>query len=237
MPFPPQPYDGWEAITVYAECLIAEGDAERGRSIAEAAERNFLVRPEAPNSVRRVRLRLGDAYEQLGRIDDARRTLKAAYDEYVKTELPERQTRMAATERWARFLVSQGEAKAARSLFTDVLAQDHDRHLAHSALARGGLARAALAEKDIASAMRESQAALADWSAVRGFRDVRMGAYLKRVAASALLASGDTARARTLAQEALTESLRYDVPNAVSVSEARELVAKSLAPESPARHH
>jgi serine/threonine-protein kinase len=237
MPFPPQANDGWEAFAIYAECLIAEGDAERGRSIAEAAERNFLVRPEAPNSVRRVRLRLGEAYEQLGRIDDARRTLKAAYDEYVKTELPERQTRMAATERWARFLVSQGDAEAARTLFTEVLAQDHERHLAHSALARGGLARVALAEKDIASALRESQTALADWSAVRGFRDVRMGAYLKRVEARVLLASGDAARARTFAQEALTESLRFDVPGATSVSEARELLAKSVSAQSPALPH
>lgn len=57
-------------------------------------------------------------------------------------------TRGQITARWARFLVSQGEAEAARALFTEVLAQDYERHLAHSALT--------------------------DWSAVRGFRDVRM---------------------------------------------------------------
>ncbi len=232
MPFPPQDSDGWEALSVYAECLIVQGDAEQGRAIAETIERSFLVKPHAPNSVRRMRLRLGDAYEQLGRTDDARRTLMASYDEYVKTEAPERQTRIAATERWARFLVAQGEPEAARPLFSEVLAQDKGRHFAHAALARAGLARVALAENDIASAVRESQAALADWSAVRGFRDVRMGTYLKRVEARVLLASGDAARARTLAQEALTDSLRFDVPDAKSVSEARELLAEATSPQS-----
>jgi serine/threonine-protein kinase len=143
------------------------------------------------------------------------------------TEAAERQTRMAATERWARFLVARGEAQAARPLFTEVLAEDHGRHLAHTAMARAGLARVALVEGDLASALRDGQAALADWSAVQGFRDVRMGTYIKRVQAGVLLANGRVAQARTLAQEALDESLRFDVATAVSVSEARELLAKA----------
>jgi len=227
IPNTPDTEDSWEFTATYVDCLVAEGDAARALPLAESAERVFLVKPHAPNSVRRIRLRLGDAYEQLGRIDDARRTFSAAYDEFAKVESPERQTRMAATERWARFLVANGDAAMARPLFAEVLAQDHGRHYAHAALARAGLARVSLAEGDVAAALRDSHAALVDWASVRGFRDVRMGVYLRRVEARVLLASGDVTGARTAAAAALTDGLHFDVSAARSIAEARELLRQA----------
>lgn len=229
MPDPPTNRDGWEALTTYAERLAAQGQAGKAVKRQEAAEQFFRTHLHAPNSLRRAHLILGDMYEQLGRDADARRLLKAAFDAYAESEPPERQTRMAATERWGRLLVSQGDASIAHRLFEEVLAQDHDRHLAHAALAQAGLARVALAEGNASEARTASAAAMKRWSDVRGFRDVRMGAYITRVHASALLAAGDAEGARAAAESALADSARFDAPEAASISEARALIARALA--------
>ena len=227
MPDPPTTSEHWEAMTNYFECLAAQGDAAAALPGAEAAERFFTLRPLAPNSLRRIRLKLGDMYAQLGRTDDARRALGQAFAEYTALEGPERQTRMAATERWARFLLTQRETAQARTLFDAVLAAGNSRFLAHAALARAGLARVALAEHDLPVAARQSAAAQQDWTAVRGFRDVRMGVYIDRVRARVLLADGDTQGAATLAGAALQASRRYDSPNAESIADAQELLAQA----------
>jgi serine/threonine-protein kinase len=177
--------------------------------------------------LRRLDLLLGNSYEQLGRADEARRALQSAFDAYVASEPPEHQTRMAATERWARFLVGHGNIDTAQRLFSEVLAQDHDRHLAHAALAQAGLARVALARGQANDALTASAAAMTRCAEVRGFRDVRMGAYIARVHARAQLAAGDRQGARATAEAALAESLRYDAPEAASIAEARALIAQA----------
>jgi hypothetical protein len=83
--------------------------------------------------------------------------------------------------------------------------------------------RAAITERDLTTALRESALALEDWKGVRGFRDVRMGPYLERVRATVLLASGDGALARALALSALNASRGYDSPTAASIAEAEAL--------------
>ena len=210
-----------------ADCLLRQGDAAAALPLLEAVERWQQSKSPEPNALRRTHLLLGDAYEQLGRSAQARRTLEQAYGEYVAAEQPERQTRMAATERWARLRIAQGEPAAAKALFAAVLEQDQGRHLAHTALAQAGLARVALAQGDVAAALAASQAARDDWAAVRGFRDVRMGVYIDRVRARVLLAAGHTAGARALAESALAASLRYDAPSAPSVAEARALLQQA----------
>lgn len=223
LPAEPGP-DGWEALAGYVDRLVAEGSAATALPLAERAERYFRTRPQAPNSVRRIRLRLGEAYEQLGRDADARRAFAAAYEEYVATEPAAKQTVLAATERWARFLVAHGAAEDARPLFAAVVERDGGRHLAHGALGHGGLARVALAAGDTVTALAESGAALDAWASTRGFRDVRMGPYLQRIRAQALLAAGDPPGAAAVAAAALEASVRFDAPDAPSVVEARALV-------------
>jgi tetratricopeptide (TPR) repeat protein len=227
--FPPK--GGYDAgfFNTYARCLAAQGDPALALPWAQAAEHFFVDKPVQASSLRVARLSLGDIDEQLGRFDDARRMLKASYDDYVAHELPDRHTRTAATERWARFLVGQGDLATARRLFDEVLAQDHDRHLAHTAMAQAGLARIALAEGKASEARSASTAAMRRWAEVRGFRDVRMGAYITRVHASALLATGDREGARAAAESALADSVRHDAPGAASITEARALIAQSQA--------
>jgi len=224
MPDPPTQGDGWEATWAYAGCLAAQGDAGRALPYTLAFERSNLGQPVTANAVRRSRLQLGDIYEQLGRWSEAQAAFSAAYDDYVANERPELQTRMAATERWARFLVARGRAAEAAPLFAEVLKQDRQRHLAHAALAQAGLARVALAAGDPTGARAAAAAAMQRWADVRGFRDVRMGAYIARVQSRALLAAGSRDAARAAAESALAQSLRYDVANAGSIAEARELM-------------
>ena len=187
----------------------------------------FLSRRHSNNDLRRLRLVLGNAYDQLGRVADARRTLQAAADEFAAVEPADKQTAMAARERWGRFLMARGQFDAAQTQFDSVLAQDHGRHLAHTALAQAGLGAVALARGQTAQALELSADAWRQWLAVRGFRDVRMGPYLRRMHARALLAAGDVAAARATAQAALGESLRYDAPEAASISEARALLRQA----------
>ena len=121
----------------------------------------------------------------------------------------------------------RGRAAKARPLFVEVLAQDHDRNLAHAALPRAGLVRVALAPGDVAGGGEAAAAAMRQWADVRSFRDVRMGAYIARVQAQALIAAGDRGGARVAAESALAQSLCYDAPTAASIAEARELIRQS----------
>jgi serine/threonine-protein kinase len=227
IPKPPQGWDAWEAISTYAACLAAQGEAARALPLLLAERASVGTGTATPSGGRYLDLALGDIYQQLGRFDEARHALQTSFDGYVAAEAADRQTRMKATERWARFLVDHGGVDTAERLFREVLAQDHDRHLAHAALAQAGLARVALARGQASVALAASAAAMKRWADVRGFRDVRMGAYIARVQARAQLAAGDRQGARTTAETALAESLRYDVPEAASIAEARELLAQS----------
>ena len=227
--------DAIEATANYTECLIRQGDAAKALSRAEAVEVAYQNHPSAAQSLRRFQLQLAGAYEQLGRFDDARRMFRVAFDEFVANERPEFQTRMAATERWARFLVARGENSAARALFAAVLAQDNSRHLAHTALAQAGLARVALAQGDLVVARAAIDDAMHRWATVRGFRDVRMGVYIARVHARVLLANGDRVGARREALAALVASEQYDAPAAPSIADAKELLALAGARAVPTR--
>jgi len=229
MPQPPVDAEGWESTANYIDCLVAQGSAAQALPLALAAERYFALKPRTQGSLHRLWMRLGDAQDQLGQTDAARRNLEAAYRRYVDTEPPSRQTRMAATERWARFLLGRGEEAEAQRLFTEVLAADQGRGLAHAALAQAGLARVALAQGRWADADSASRGALVRWQQVRGFRDVRMGAYLHRTRAALLLAHGEAAAARPEAQAALDISSSADAPEASSLAETRALLARAVA--------
>jgi tetratricopeptide (TPR) repeat protein len=235
MPTEPTKYEGSEALINDADCLTAQGDAAAAVPLYQTALHWYERKSPEPNSLRRIHMHLGDAYDQIGQSADARRLLETAASEYAAAEAPSRQTRMAASERWARFLVAHGEPAAAKALFADGLAQDQGRHFAHAALAQAGLARVALAQGDVAGALAASQAAREAWAAVRGFLDVRMGVAIDRVRARALLAAGDRAGAQALAEAALASSLRYDVSTAPSLAQARALLREAQGAPAAAR--
>jgi len=229
IPDPPQTGAAWAVLVNYASRLAAQGEPERAVEWMEAHERFQREHAETVFALSRTRLLLGNIYSLLGRRDDARRMLKASYDEYAAREKPDSMARMGATERWARILLEDGQADAARALFQQAIDGDHGRHLTTTALAQTGLARVDLALHRPDDAVRESTLAVQRWREVTGYRDLRAGPVVMRVHARAQLAHGDFAAAKSTAEAALAESVRYDVPAAASIAEARELIARADA--------
>ena len=227
LPDPATTDAGFVALSLYARRLSAQGEAARALPALEADLRHAIANPGAAQSQRLARWYLGDAYDQVGRTDDARRELKASWDAYVANEPARSEPRLRATERWARFLLQHGAPGEAQALFAQVVDQDDGRALAFTAMAQAGLAQVALAKGDHGAAVQAAADAMRRWAAVHGFRDVRMGAYIERVQAQALLADGQRDAARQAAQDALAQSLRYDAPGAGSIAEARALVARA----------
>ena len=223
-PEPQQAYDAAFVREMYARCLVNEGRAQLAIPQLEAVQRQYMQAQLYEFDLRRVNLILGDAYDQAGRADDARRTLKALLDEWGAKGAPDFYPLLSTRERWGRFLLGQGDLAGAEEQFNEVIAQAHGRKLTPIALAHGGLARLALARGDLATAGAESATAVDMFEHVDGFRNVRTGPYLWLVRAEALRRSGERASARNWAQRALDSSHRYDDPSAASIRAAEAAV-------------
>ncbi len=225
-------HDAAEARQKYGAALTADGLPEQAIPLLELAQRHYQEKPEYDYELPVLRLALGDAYDKVGRTEDARRALKSALDWRVQRNPPDIQPVMQVRERWGRFLLAQGDLAGAEAQFHEVLAQAHGRKFAQIALAQGGVARLDIARHDAPLALRDAQQAVDLFERVEGFRDVRVGPYLWRVYAQALLQAGDAANARRWAQKALDASIQYDAPESASISEARVLV-KAAAESKP----
>jgi serine/threonine-protein kinase len=212
-------YDEY-AREFYAACLAAEGRAAEAIPLLEAAQRVYIEKPSVDYELRRNRLILGDAYDRVGRIDDARTMIKASLDERIAKEPADGRTVLDARERWGRFLLDRNDLDGAEHEFREVLAQQHGRHIVIAALAEGDLARLALARGDVAVALEQSQRAVTAFDQVLGRRDVRSGPQLWLIRSAALLRSGDHKGAREWAQRGLDASRRYDDPAAASIVQA-----------------
>jgi eukaryotic-like serine/threonine-protein kinase len=222
---PPESAKGHDAAEVrewYAGCLAAEGRSVLAVPLLESTERHYIETPLAEYELRRLRLTLGDAYDRAGRPDDARTALKLSLDERIAKDPADAQPTLAIRERWGRFLLEHGDAAGAEEQFREVLAQAHERKLAHVALAFGGMARVAMSRSDAAAASEAGKKAVEIFDHVAGFRDVRMGPYLWQVYAQALLLAGDAKGAREWAQKALDADLRYDAPDSRDIARARD---------------
>jgi tetratricopeptide (TPR) repeat protein len=213
-----------EAREWYAGCLAAEGRPSEAVPLLEAAERTYQGAHQFDFQLPRLRATLGDAYARVGRVDDARRTFKAAFDWFIASDPPDFQPVLAIRERWGRFLLSQGELAGAAAQFQEVVQQAHGRAFVHVALAYGGIARVALAQGDYSAALSASAEAVGRFDAASGFRDVRMGPYLWLIHSEILRKNADPRGAREWAQRALEASRRYDHPSAASIAEAAAAV-------------
>jgi serine/threonine protein kinase/tetratricopeptide (TPR) repeat protein len=215
-----------EVRFVYGTCLVSEGRAAEAIPILEAVLATFRTRPLQPSDVRHVLGVLGDAYDRVGRVDEARKALSDSLAEYLAKE-PDGPQVLGVRERWGRFLLDHGDAPEAAKAFDAVIArQDRWSTLsAAPALAWGGKARLALAAGDIPAADSASATALAALDTVVGLYDIRGHAYLLRTRAAVLLAAGDKTGAAKAAQAALTESLRTDAPESPAITQARKVLA------------
>ena len=209
-------YDDY-AREFYAACLIAEGRPQDAVPLLEASLKTYLAKPSVEYELRRIRLTLGDAYDQVGRTDEARTMLKSSLDERIAKDPPDGGTVRAARERWGRFLFSHGDIAGAEEQFRLVLAAEHGRTFATFALTHGDLAKVYLERNDIKKALDESHRAIDSFEHVTGRRDVRTGPYLWLIQAEALRRSGDVAHAHEWAQRALEASRKYDAPDAQSI--------------------
>ncbi|MDP2006947.1 MAG: serine/threonine-protein kinase [Rubrivivax sp.] len=217
---PPPEVDAPDAQTVreeYAERMAAEGRAAQAVPMLEGVERSYLRARTREFDLRRVRRHLGDAYARAGQPGPARRTFELALADFEAHDPPGAQAAIALRERWARFLLDQGEPGAAARQFARAEADAPNPRWAHVALVQAGLARVALAQGNTPEALRRSAQALQTWQQLVGFRDVRMQPYLWRVRAAVLDATANDTEARALRQQALDASRRYDAADSPSV--------------------
>jgi serine/threonine-protein kinase len=212
-------YDDY-AREFYGACLVAEGRPQDAIPLLEASQQTYLTKPSVEYELRRIRLVLGDAYDQVGRSDDARAMLKSSLDERIAKDPPDGGTVRAARERWGRFLLVHDDVAGAEEQFRLVIAQENGRKFATFAMAHGDLAKIYLERGDLTGALVESRGAVESFRQVTGRRDVRVGPYLWLIHAEALRRSGDTATAREFARRALEASRRYDDPSAASIRQA-----------------
>ena len=224
----PQPWDADSyddyAREFYAACLVAEGRPQEAIPLLEASLKTYIAKPSVEYELRRIRLILGDAYDQVGRADEARAMLKSSLDERIAKDPPDGGTVRAARERWGRFLFSHGDIAGAEEQFRLVLANEKGRTFPTFALAHGGLAKVYLERGDVGNALGESRRAVETFEHVTGRRDVRAGPFLWLIHADVLRSSGDIAHAHEWAQRALEASRKYDAPGAKSIELAQAAV-------------
>ena len=208
-----------EVREYYGVALASEGRPALGVPLLEIAERDHIEHPRDDFQLRLVRWRLGDALDRAGRTVEARVLLSRSLDDYIAHMQPDQQPLLGMRERWGRFLLDQGDAAGAAQQFEEIIRQAHERKLSHIALAHGDLARVALVRKSTDVALAESAAALDLWEHRVGFYDVRMGPYLQRIRADALVEAAKIDEAQRLEDAAWAASEKFD------------------APESPTRRH
>lgn len=217
-------YDEY-AREFYAACLVAEGRAQAAIPMLEAALKVYREKPSVEYEIRRNRLILGEAYEGVGRVQEAREAIKASLDERIAKEPRGSPTISIARERWARFLLAHDEWDEAEVQFRGVLAQANGKNSQSAVLARGGLARLALLRGEVSEGLRTSAAAVEAFDKLVGRRDVRAGPYLWLIHAEALRRSGKRSESRDWAERALRASRQYDDPDAGSIRQAQSAVA------------
>lgn len=229
--------DKWARET-YAECLTAEGRAPEAIPLLEESQRYFLAHFRSDFTVREVRRKLGDAYDQIGRTEEARTLLQAARDESIAKDAQTSPWALRMRERWARFLLDHSQPRdrdfaAADAELHVVLEKAADRPLLEVALAHSDLARIAAARNETLPALRESEEALAALARVQGLYDVRVQPQVWLVHSAQLLRSGDATAAREWAAKALQASIGYNAAASGAIADAQNAVRLADAASIP----
>jgi serine/threonine protein kinase len=221
------------ARDVYAECLAAEGRPREAIPLLEAAYPIYVARPMSDYGVREIRGELGEAYDRVGRSDEARALLKTSRDEYLAQEGDTSEYALRSRIRWGYFLLDN--FKAGEPEFADAAAEMHavikaagTRTWIEPAQAHAALARVAGARGDTGVALEESRLALAALEHVQGLYDIRVQPQVWLVYSAALLKAGDITNARRWAERAAEASERYDDAGADSIKRAKAAVRAAL---------
>jgi serine/threonine-protein kinase len=168
---------------IYGSALTVEGRPQLGIGLLESAERVYTKIPRHGRDLPRLRMSLGDAYDRVGRDEDARRELESALDGQLGQASPSGEDVLAARERWGRFLLAHGELAGAEVQLRETLGQARGRSLVQIALAQGDIARLDIARHDASAAARDAQLAVDQFELVQGFWAVPV-AHLRPSAAA-----------------------------------------------------
>lgn len=208
-------------LTMHGAALVREGRPEEAIPILEEAEQGYL-RANRGYRLSYLNRVLGEAYEGVGRAEEAQERLQRSLQELLADASPMDLGVLVARERWARFLLLQGDTETAEREFRTVIDLAGEANGLVAALAHAGLARLAVARRDGAAARRESERSLALLQAAL-LTEVRHAPYLWLVHAQALQAAGEWVEAQAWAQRALHAYMQYNHPESALLQEARAL--------------
>jgi len=205
---------------LYAESLIAEGRPEPAIALLLFVEERRQQNTFSKLGVRSVRAALGDAYDQLGRTDEARNKLDSSLQDWIERYPADSFFVLQIRERWGRFQLDHGDLPGAETQFRTILALAKNRNFTSIALTHGDMARLALVRNDTSAALAESRLAIDAFDHPTGLRDVRVGPYLWLIQAEAQRRSGDFRAAHDWARRALDASRKYDAPESKTIKAA-----------------
>ncbi len=206
----------------YGGTLARQGRGAEAIPLLEKALAEMSVHSQDEYALRLAKVMLADAYDQVGRAEEARTLLKDARDDYVAHSPAS--LSIGVEERWARFLLDHGDTTAAAREFNAVLQQSKGAPSSAAAMAAAGLARIALAAGATAEADAQSARAVKLIDAATGSYDKRMRIEVRLVRARSLATLGRVAEARALAADALADAERFDAPESSQLARARALL-------------
>lgn len=215
----------------YARFLTEDGRAAEAVPLLESALKVLTARPRHDYDLRETQLWLGNAYEAVGRTDDARQALQWSLHDFETNQPANRPGVLEARERWARFLLdhprSEEDTAVAYANLKRVLADGAATSAYTVALvqAHADLARAALHGGQAAAALAEFEAAEHELSQVRCVHDVRIADDLELLHSSILAAMQRLPEAREAASLALKLAQRHDAGDSERVRRASAQLA------------
>lgn len=207
------------ARELYGKSLAAEGRPDLALPLLEPAVAYWQKQPGHEADLRRAQARLADAYDRLGRFDQARVLFQAALADDKEITPGEMIVLLTARERYARYLLDRGgdaEAEVQLSKVLQFYKNPGHGGSERNAAAHAGMARLALARHDVPTALSESAGALELWKGRTAFFDIRREPYLQRVRADALAAAGRIDEAQQWEDRAWQASAIYDAEGSPS---------------------
>jgi hypothetical protein len=210
----------------HAAYLVTIGRGAEAVAPLQASLAAVRQRAQDEDTERHIEASLGEALAQAGRIAEARDMLRTARDAFLRWGVPGTAATLGAEERWANFLLGQGETAAAVAEFRAVLAQSQGAPSAPAARAAAGLAQAALASGDTHSADACSANAMRLLEATTQEYDVRARIDVWIARAEVLRALGRTAEAGALAARASAAADAEDAPGCLQLARVRAFIER-----------
>jgi serine/threonine-protein kinase len=214
-----------QVLRKYGHCLAVDGQGARAVQMLERAHDLLQTSASHTSDPAHLLLDLGRAYEAGGQLQEARDAFMTAIGKMEKQHAPAAQM-AGARERWARFLLSQGDLEAAYTQYMEVLRLSEGHRTEPAVLAETGLAAIALARNDVQDALQASEAAVAHLSQLEGYYDIRVEPYAWQIHAKALLLSGNVVNARGFASRSRDAVAKYYDPGSSQVREAEALMQR-----------